>query len=205
MSLSKVSKSGSFFSSRLGFIATASGAAIGLGNIWRFPYLAAQYGGASFVLLYLLCIAILGYPIMLAKLTFGRANRGGTFSAYQKLKGRLSGLPGIISTISALMVLAFYPVVMGFIVGYMFHFGSFSMLPADKPYGPFFESFTMDFYRQLAFTLSAWGSTMVIISFGIQKGIERFSKLVMPLLFGIMGLLFIYGVFFLKNSFNLIL
>ena len=107
--------------SSLGFVLAAAGSAIGLGNIWGFPYMAAQSGGAAFVLVYLLCVAIVGIPVMFAELSIGRASQRNPVGAFRRLKpGTPWWLVGALGVISGFVILSFYSVIAGWTVGYLF-------------------------------------------------------------------------------------
>ncbi|MCD6526575.1 MAG: sodium-dependent transporter [Desulfuromonas sp.] len=183
--------------SRLGFILAAAGSAVGLGNIWKFPYIAGQNGGGAFVLVYLLCIALVGLPIMIAELMIGRHTHKDAIGAFIALEHKRSWwqTPGWISVSAAFLISSYYSVVAGWTLDYVYRAitGSFSNQNATAIEG-MFGSLIADGSRQtfwhLTFTLLCLG----IVIGGIQKGIERWSKILMPVLFVLLTLLFINGM-----------
>src|SRR5215203_3199535 len=106
------------FSGRIGFILAAAGSAVGLGNIWRFPYLAGQNGGAVFLLFYLVCVFLLGYPVMVGEIAIGRAAGTNTYGAYNKFGGKRWALVGMFGIFVGVFILSFYNVVAGWAFGY---------------------------------------------------------------------------------------
>ena len=101
------------FSGRIGFILAAAGSAVGLGNIWRFPYLAGQNGGAVFLVVYLLCILLLCYPVMVGEIAIGRAANSDAYGSYSKFGGKRWGLLGLFGIMAGIFILSFYNVVAG--------------------------------------------------------------------------------------------
>jgi len=181
----------------LGFILAAAGSAIGLGNIWKFPYITGEYGGGAFVLVYLGCVVIVGLPLMLAELMIGRAAQVNPVGAFQKLsrKGSPWQITGWLGVASGFMILAFYSVVAGWAIAYIFKsLAGFVGTPDQIQ-----QQFT-DLVLSPAGSIT-WHTifmvlTIAIVIGGIQKGIERWSKILMPLLFAILLGLMIYGLFF---------
>src|SRR4051812_4998627 len=114
------------FSGRLGFILAATGSAIGLSNIWRFPYLAGQNGGAVFLFIYLLCIFIFCFPVMVGEIAIGRAAGRDAYGSYTKLGNKRWGLLGLFGVISGVFILSYYNIVAGWAFGYFIEtvFGS---------------------------------------------------------------------------------
>jgi NSS family neurotransmitter:Na+ symporter len=185
------------WASRLGFILAAAGSAVGLGNVWKFPYIAGENGGGAFVLVYLLCIAVVGLPIMMAELMIGRHTRRDAVGAFIHLEGRRSFWlsPGWVSIAAAFIILSYYSVVAGWTLDYVYRSlaGSFSGQPAEAIEG-MFGSLIGDGPRQIL-----WHFIFVLLSLGIviggvQKGIERWSKILMPILFVLLFLLFVNGM-----------
>jgi NSS family neurotransmitter:Na+ symporter len=182
---------------RLGFILAAAGSAVGLGNIWKFPYIAGLNGGGAFVLVYLICIALVGLPIMMAELMIGRHTRRDAVGAFIHLEGRRSPWlsAGWLSVGAAFIILSYYSVVAGWTLDYVFRasLGSFSGLPPERIKG-LFDDLTGNGPRQLL-----WHFIFIVLCFaivigGVRKGIERWSKILMPLLFLLLALLFINGM-----------
>jgi NSS family neurotransmitter:Na+ symporter len=183
--------------SRLGFILAAAGSAVGLGNIWKFPYIAGNNGGGAFVLVYLVCIAFVGLPILVAELMIGRHTRKDAIGAFIALEQKRPWwqTPGWISVSAAFIISSYYSVVAGWTLDYIYRalIGSFSNSDAATIEG-LFGSLLADGSRQtmwhLLFTLLCLG----IVSGGVKKGIERWNKILMPLLIVLLTLLFINGM-----------
>ncbi len=176
------------FASRIGFILMSAGCAIGLGNVWRFPYIVGEYGGGLFVLLYLFFLAFLGFPIMLMELTVGRAGRStlpGAFRTLQNPSVRFRWeIPGKILFTGNLILLMFYTVVTGWLMAYAVYFcsGGFNDLSAAE-YGTFFSSFLAAPGKQIFYMLIAVILTFLLCLGGVQKTVERSVKIMMIGLF----------------------
>lgn len=166
-------------------VAAAVGSAIGLGNLWRFPYLVGQNGGAAFIIVYLALTALISIPIMLAESVIGRRGGGAPAEAYRKVTGRKGwGTAGILGMITCLMIMSFYVVVGGWTIKYMmlscmwqFHRGA--VIDSAAMFG----AFTSGSISPIVYSITFIFLTIVIIMLGVQKGIERTSKLMMPMLF----------------------
>ena len=176
------------FSSSIGFIATAAGAAVGLGNIWKFPYEAGRGGGGAFLLIYLIFIALLGYPLLVCKTALGRRLQGGVYHTYAAA-GKWK-LLGFFTTLIPVLVLSFYSVVAGWTVGYTLALLQ-GNLTAGTAMGPFFGQLTSNFPTNLGYTATILVLTAIIVAGGVQQGLERISKVMMPLflllLLGLIG------------------
>lgn len=174
--------------SRIGFILAAAGSAIGLGAIWKFPYMAGVNGGGAFLLIYLLAVLGIGVSMMLAELAMGRATQRDAIGAFSELGGRKWAFFGWFSLLAAFIILSFYCVVGGWTVGYLLKALSGSLLaPADAiGFAQQFEAFIGDDVFSLVFFGVFMGLTVGIIIGGVQQGIERVSKVLMPLLFLLM-------------------
>lgn len=185
------------WASRLGFILAAAGSAVGLGNIWKFPYITGQNGGGAFVLVYLVCIAVVGLPIMMAELMIGRHTRKDAVGAFIHLEGKRSfwQAPGWISVAAAFIICSYYSVVAGWALDYVYRalVGSFAGQPAEVIEG-MFSGLTADGPRQLLWHFVFMSLCLGIVIGGVQKGIERWSKILMPILFVLMALLFMNGL-----------
>jgi len=191
------------FSGRIGFILAAAGSAVGLGNIWRFPYLAGQNGGAVFLFIYLVCIFLLCYPIMVGEIAIGRAAGSDAYGSYSKFGGKRWGALGIFGILSGVFILSFYNVVAGWAFGYFLNI-SFGDLLNEPDFGSFFGEFVNDIlnvsslkglaYSNLIFSLAFMILTALIVSQGIQKGIEAANKIMMPSLYIILLGLIIYSL-----------
>lgn len=168
------------FASRIGFIMAAAGSAVGLGNIWRFPYLAAKYGGGIFLIIYILLALTFGFALMTAEIAIGRKTRKSVIGAYKSIDNRFSFL-GPIATIVPFIVTPYYCVIGGWVVKYFVIFCSgFGNKEAVKE--GFFEEFIGSTSQSTLFFLVFGILTAVVVLFGVQKGIEKISKILMPLL-----------------------
>jgi NSS family neurotransmitter:Na+ symporter len=185
------------WASRLGFILAAAGSAVGLGNIWKFPYITGNNGGGAFVLVYLVCIAIVGLPIMMAELMIGRHTQRDAIGAFVQLEGKRSFWlsAGWVSVIAAFIICSYYSVVAGWTLDYVYRalIGSFSGEPAEA-IESMFGTLIADGPRQLIWQAVFLLLCLGIVIGGVQKGIERWSKILMPILFLLLGLLFINGM-----------
>ena len=174
-------KNRSSFSGKIGFVLSAAGASVGLGNIWRFPYLAAKYGGGIFLLVYILLAVTFGYSMIIAETALGRMTHKspvGAFSAFGKGRGRLLG--GWINAVIPILIVPYYSVIGGWVIKYLLEYlrGSGSALAADGYFGSFISSglsVEVCFLIFTAFTLS-------IIFAGVRGGVERVSRWMMPVL-----------------------
>lgn len=181
------------FSSKFGFIAAAAGSAIGLGNIWQFPYVAGQNGGAAFLLLYVGWILFIGLPIMIGEIAIGRKTRSNPYGAYKVLGGKSWALVGLFGILCGIMILSFYNVVSGWAFGYFIN-TTFGNLLGEPDYSGFFGNFVRNFGDNLIYSLGFMIITAFIVYQGIQKGIEAAAKLLMPTLFVLLIGLIIYGL-----------
>jgi len=171
---------------RLGFILAAAGSAIGLGNIWKFPYITGIHGGGAFVLVYLLCILIVGLPIMMAEIYFGKMTQKSPVGAFEHFETESKGifhyhrngkamkpfyLVGWLGVISSILVLSFYSVVAGWAWHYLYlSFSGFS--GTDSEVTSLFGKLYVNPYLQLLWHTIMMGLTIWIISKGVSKGIE---------------------------------
>jgi len=181
------------FSGRIGFILAAAGSAIGLGNIWRFPYLAGQNGGAMFLLLYLIFVFTLCFPVMVGEIAIGRKAKSDAFGSYAKLGNRSWGLLGLFGILVGVMILSFYNVVSGWAFAYFVNI-SFGSLLSEPDFGNYFGGFVNDLNINILFSLGFMIMTALIVAGGVQKGIEAANKIMMPGLFLILIGLIIYGL-----------
>lgn len=173
-----MSNSRSTFTGRIGFVFAAAAAAVGLGNIWRFPYLAAKYGGL-FLIIYIILTITLGYTIMVSEIAIGRKTGLSVIGAYKKLNKKYSFI-GWISALTPFLVLSYYFVIGGWVMKYLFV--SFTgNLSNTLEYG-YFENFISGTGEPLFWFFLFLIITTAIIMFGVQKGIERISKILMPAL-----------------------
>ncbi|WP_341869705.1 sodium-dependent transporter [Paenibacillus protaetiae] len=165
--------------SRSGFIFAAIGSAVGLGNLWKFPYITGMYGGAAFFLLFIMCLLFVGLPILLAELTIGRGGRGSAASSLVRLSGnRLWGGFGVIAIAGAFFILSFYAVVAGWTLHYMVL--SFSrQLFADADFGQRFAHFNGSWLPVL-WQFVGMLVTSAVVYKGVSSGIEKFNKIFLP-------------------------
>ena len=172
------------FNTKLGVIATTVGSAVGLGNIWRFPYEAGIHGGGAFLLLYILFIFILGIPVLCAEFAVGKSTRRGIFGAFESLKpGSRWSAVGYIGILASVMILSFYSVVAGWTIEYFFSSaaGDFSNASEAQLHSHFGELTAG--WRPILWTLVFLAINYVVVVRGVQKGIEKISNILTPLLF----------------------
>ena len=172
------------FGGKLSAILVAAGSAVGLGNIWRFPYIAGENGGGAFLIIYISCILLLGIPVLLAEFTVGRHTHLNSVGAYRSLSKRWSFL-GYNSVISSLLILGFYFVVAGWTLEYFVTSvtGAIAEYSSSEINALRFAQFTTSPLRPVVCTILFALLTHAVIALGVQKGIERSSKLMMPILF----------------------
>ena len=182
------------FTSKLGVVLASAGSAVGLGNIWRFPTETGKNGGAAFILLYLFFVLFLALPVMVSEFVIGRHSKANTVEAYRKMApGTPWFVVGLMGVLSGFLVLSFYSVVAGWTLDYSL-LSLTGMLSGQGDYGAIFGGFVSHPYRPVLFVLLFLFITHVIVARGIETGIERFSKLMMPLLLGIIVLLVVLSV-----------
>ena len=173
------------FGSRFGVIAAAAGSAIGLGNIWRFPYVLGENGGGIFLLIYLILVAMVGIPVMLSEFTIGRSARRNPYGSFRKLApGKPWYLVGLVGITAAFMILAFYTVVAGWTLEYLYQAianGFEGKSPVEI--NQMFDTFRAGTFRPILWFLIFMFMTSWIVMSGIRKGIEKYTKVLMPFLF----------------------
>ena len=172
------------FSSKLGVILATAGSAVGLGNVWRFPYMAGENGGAVFIMIYVACILLLGIPCMVSEFIIGRHGQANTARAYHKLSG---GSPwsviGYMGVLTGFLITGYYAVVAGWCLQYVWA-SLIGHLQGDPTYfQTYFAEFSGDPVKPIFWTIIILGITYLIIEHGVRDGIERASKLLMPTLF----------------------
>ena len=172
------------FGSRLGIILATAGSAVGLGNVWRFPYMTGQNGGAAFIIIYLICILMLGIPGMVSEFIVGRHSQTNAARAYAGFsRGKGWGVVGILGIITSTIILGFYAVVAGWCLHYL-GASTIGHLKGDTSYVQnYFQTFSSDPVKPAALGVAFILITHFIIVRGVRNGIERASKLLMPLLF----------------------
>ena len=193
------------WSSKLGFILAAAGSAIGLGNIWRFPYVTGMQGGAAFVVVYLACVFVIGVPVLIAELTLGRRTSLNPVGAIRAIsKSRYWPLVGYLGVATGVGILSYYAVIAGWTVGYIFRTIAHSTTS--------FESFVADPTVEIGYFIVFLLLTAGVVAGGVERGIERWSKILMPLLALILVGLIVYAMtlegasrgveFYLKPDFS---
>ena len=172
-------KNGNSFSSSLGFVLAAAGSAVGLGNIWRFPYLAARNNGGLFLLVYIILVATFGFSLLVAEVAIGRMTKRSPVSAYGALREKWKPL-GFLTLIIPIIVLPYYCAVGGWVLKFFLVFltGNGAAAAQDG----YFTSFISDVSSPIVLMLFFMVITVGVTLNGVQKGIEKFSKIVMPLL-----------------------
>ena len=172
----------SSFTGKIGFILAAAGSAVGLGNIWRFPYETGNHGGAAFILIYLACVLVLGLPIMIAEFTVGRRAKASTGKAFGVLApGTQWKWIGMLGVLAGLLILGYYSVVAGWTLEYIV--ASLSNGFAGKGPEDFvasFQDFSQDPFRPVLWLLAFLFLTHFVIVKGVKDGIEKSSKIMMP-------------------------
>ena len=187
MSTSASSDNRGQWGSKLGFIMAAAGSAVGLGNIWRFPYVTGENGGAAFVVVYLACVLFIGLPLMWCELALGRASGRNPVGAFRKTGGGLPFvLTGVLCLAACFFVLTYYGVIAGWTISYAISQVSQTSLV--------FKEYTADPVYVLPVFALFIVLTIVIVRAGVEKGIEKWSKVLMPLLFVLMLVVIIRGV-----------
>lgn len=185
------------FSSRLGFLLISAGCAIGLGNVWRFPYITGQYGGAAFVLIYLFFLAILGVPIMVMEFSVGRASQKSCARSFYVLepKGTKWHIYGYFAMLGNYMLMMFYTTVCGWMLIYFVKMakGDFSGQSAETVGYAFQDMLANPLLMSAAMVFTVIAG-FGICSLGFQKGVERITKVMMLCLLGVMGLLMIRSI-----------
>ena len=173
------------FASKLGIILATAGSAVGLGNVWRFPFMAGHNGGAAFILLYFACIFLLGIPGMLSEFIIGRHSQANAARAYHRISGgqRLWQLVGYLGILTSMIILGFYAVVAGWCLQYLYA-SVLGHLNGDADYVMgYFQSFSSNAVKPVLWAVAFILITHFVVVRGVQRGIERASKLLMPLLF----------------------
>ncbi len=169
----------SSFTGKLGFVLAAAGSAVGLGNLWRFPYLAAQYGGGIFLLVYIILALTFGYALMTAEIAIGRKTGLSVVGAFQKLNSKYAFI-GYIAAIVPIIILPYYSVIGGWVTKYLFAYLSGGAV--DAAADGYFGSFITGTWEPLLWFVIYLGATAVVVLMGVEKGIEKVSKIMMPIL-----------------------
>ncbi len=181
----------SSFTGKIGFIFAAAGSAVGLGNIWRFPYLAAKYGGGTFLLVYIILSITFGFTLMIAEIAIGRKTGLSPIGAFKKLNKKFSFL-GYLAALIPIIILPYYSVIGGWVTKYLFSYatGEMSTIAADiadntaktTAFDNYFIDFASSIKEPILWFAIFIGITAIIVFFGVEKGIEKVSKILMPVL-----------------------
>ena len=172
------------FGSKMGVILATAGSAIGLGNVWRFPYMAGENGGAAFIIFYILCVVILGLPCMVSEFIIGRHAQANTARAYNKVSGnRIWTLVGCLSVLTGFLITSYYAVVSGWCLQYIYASLMGHLDGAPEYFKQYFANFSADPVKPIVWTVAILGITHLVIQHGVRDGIEKASKMLMPTLF----------------------
>ncbi|MEG1617107.1 MAG: sodium-dependent transporter [Bacteroidales bacterium] len=185
------------FATKLGVIAAAVGSAVGLGNIWRFPYEAGQNGGGAFLIVYLICVAVLGIPLIVSEFILGRNSKSNVGGCFKKLAPNTKwGVIGYLSVIACMLILGFYTVIAGWTMEYLYQalsngFDGQSAAQLKES----FTHFTTNTYSPILWLAIFLAANYFIIVGGVKNGIEKASNIMMPLLFVILIIFCIRSLF----------
>ena len=209
------------FGSKIGVIAAAAGSAVGLGNIWRFPYEVGENGGGAFMLVYFCCIFLIGFPIMLSELSLGRIGRSNVTGAFRNMNHPRWSFIGYLGVICTLLIMGFYTVVAGWTMEYIYQaIGNNFFGKNTEELTRTFTNFSTQTIRPIFWAFMSIGITCSVILKGVKEGIEKTSKILMPLLLimiitlgiraitlpnGMEGLRFLFHADFSKISSGVIL
>ena len=184
------------FGSKFGIIAAAAGSAIGLGNIWRFPYVAGENGGGAFLIIYLAIVLVIGLPMMLAEFSIGRYTKRNVFGAFKALKPKSAWpLVGMLGVLTPLVIVIFYSVVSGWTMNSLWGaiLNNFKGLSNDEVKAGF-GAFVASGWQPIGWAIGFVALTGVIVIAGVEKGIERYSKILMPVMVLILLIMGIYSM-----------
>lgn len=179
------------FTGKIGFVLAAAGSAVGLGNIWRFPYLAAKYGGGIFLLVYIILALTFGFALMVGEIALGRKTGLSAIGAFKVLNKKYSFV-GLLAAIVPVIILPYYSVIGGWIIKYLVTFASGAA--ADAANDAFFSGFISSPVEPVVWFAIFLGVTAVVVLFGVEKGIEKVSKVMMPVLVVLSLFIAIYSV-----------
>ncbi len=188
------------WSGRMAFILAATGSAVGLGNIWKFPYITGEHGGGAFVMVYLLCIAAIGIPIMMAEVLLGRRGRQSPINTMATLSAEEGRSPvwkylGWLGVAAGFLILSYYSVIAGWALSYVFRTASGIFTGADaEAVNKVFTELVSDPERLLAWHTLFMIATMVVVARGVQNGLEKAVRYLMPALFLLLAVLMIYAM-----------
>ncbi|MBO4642312.1 MAG: sodium-dependent transporter [Bacteroidaceae bacterium] len=170
------------FGSKFGVILASAGSAVGLGNVWRFPTEVGNNGGAAFIIIYLLCVVFVGVPVMVSEFVIGRHTHANTISAYSQLApGTWWRLQGVSGVFVAFLILSYYIIISGWTLFYLTE-SAINSLSVSRDYSAYFNDFVTNPWEPVVYAAIVMLIVHVIIARGVQSGIEKFSKIFMPLL-----------------------
>ncbi|TLN08198.1 sodium-dependent transporter, partial [bacterium] len=183
------------WSSRFGFIMASAGSAVGLGNIWKFPYITGMHGGGAFVLFFIFCIITVGIPIMIAEMAIGRHTHKDPVGAFRSARGGAWTAVGWLGVIAGFVILSYYCVVAGWTLDYLWLSlrGTFSGRHAAVV-PELFSGLLANDAAQVFWQALFMGLTVFIVLGGVSRGLERANKVMMPVLFLILLTLAVYGI-----------
>lgn len=188
------------FGSKIGAILAAAGSAVGLGNVWRFPFETGQHGGAAFIFVYICCVFLLGVPVLIAEFIIGRHTQANTARAYRSLaNGTPWKIIGYIGVLTGFLILSYYSVVSGWTLQYMLASVMNHLHGTPEYFNDYFAKFSSDPIKPTFWMIIFLLMTHFIVVHGVQDGIEKASKLMMPLLFIILIIL-VFCSLMLPNS-----
>lgn len=167
------------FTGSLGFVLSAAGSAVGLGNIWRFPYLAAKDGGGTFLLFYLILVLTFGFTLLTTEIAIGRKTGQSPLTAYRKLQPKMGWL-GLIACLIPMLILPYYSVIGGWVLKYLATYLTGGAQAAVD--GNYFTGFITSIWSPILWFLIFLGATLFVVYKGVDAGIERMSKILMPVL-----------------------
>ena len=181
----------STFTNKLGFVLAAAGSAVGLGNIWRFPYLAAKYGGGIFLLVYLILVVTFGFTLMITEVAIGRKTGLSPIGAFKKLHSKYAFI-GVIAAFVAFLILPYYCVIGGWVIKYLVTYlvGGHTAAAGDTFFSDFIAQPVEPVVWQIIYVLA----TFVVVVRGVNKGVEKVSRILMPLLVLLSVVIAVYSV-----------
>lgn len=184
------------FGSRIGILAAAAGSAVGLGNIWKFPYITGENGGAAFILVYLFCIALIGLPVMITEFALGRNTQSNAVGAFKKIAPKKPWfITGFLSVLTAFIILSFYAMIAGWVFSYLARSitGGLGSVPPDK-LADYFGTVVGGSKEAIFWNFFVLVLTGFVVILGVKDGIEKCCKMLMPLLVVIIILLIFRSV-----------
>ena len=187
------------FTGKIGFVLAAAGSAVGLGNIWRFPYLAAKYGGGIFLLVYIILSLTFGFSLMIAEIAIGRKTQLSAIGAFKALDKRFSFI-GVMASIVPVLILPYYSVIGGWVMKYIAGFvtgQTEAMAGAD-----YFGNYIGQAGEPVVWFLLFLAITAVVVLFGVEKGIEKVSKVMMPLLIALILFIVVYTLCTMEGAWD---